>query len=107
MSLDITLTEVKPCEVYSTNITHNLGKLAEALGIYQHLWRPEELNITHARQLILPLEAAIENLTFDKARYKTYDNPKNWGTVEDFIGFLEKLLEACKQHPNATISVWR
>ena len=71
MSLDITLTEVKPCEVYSTNITHNLGKLAEALGIYQHLWRPEELNITHARQLIHPLKAATENLTFDKARYKT------------------------------------
>lgn len=107
MSLDITLTEVKPCEVYSTNITHNCGKMAKMLGIYQHLWRPKELNITYARQLIFPLEAAIENLTFDKARYREYEEPNKWGTVEHFINFLEDLLEACKEHPNATISVWR
>lgn len=107
MSLDITLTEVKPCEVYSTNITHNCGKMAKMLGIYQHLWRPKELNITYARQLIFPLEAAVENLTFDKARYREYEEPNKWGTVEHFINFLEDLLEACKQHPNATISVWR
>ncbi len=107
MSLDITLIEVKPCEVYSANITHNLGKMAEALGIYQHLWRPEELNITSAGQLIRPLEAAIENLIMNKERYSRYDAPNGWGTVDQFIPFLEKLLEKCKEHPDATIEIDR
>ena len=35
MSLDVTLTAVRPTEVYSANITHNLW-MAEEAGIYQH-----------------------------------------------------------------------
>ncbi len=29
-------------EVYSANITHNLGEMADKAGIYYALWRPEE-----------------------------------------------------------------
>lgn len=29
--------------VFSQNVTHNLGKMADAAGIYYALWRPEEL----------------------------------------------------------------
>ena len=52
MSLDVTLTAVRPTEVYSANITHNLGLMAEEAGIYQPLWRPEELGIKTAAGLI-------------------------------------------------------
>lgn len=27
---------------YSANITHNLGNMAQAAGIYHPVWRPEE-----------------------------------------------------------------
>lgn len=30
---------------YHANITHNLGKMAEAAGIYHALWRPDEIGI--------------------------------------------------------------
>lgn len=43
MGLDISL--IVPdyeVEVFNRGITHNLNKMAEAVGIYKHLWRPEE-----------------------------------------------------------------
>lgn len=70
MSLDVYLTgatTTKPCvcpqcdnaheyesveQLYWANITHNLNSMAGAAGIYQHLWRPEEVGVTKARQLI-------------------------------------------------------
>lgn len=45
MSLDVYLKAVRPAEVFSANITHNLGAMAEAAGIYRHLWRPEEVGV--------------------------------------------------------------
>ncbi len=35
-------------EVYISNVTHNLNKMAGEAGIYEALWRPEEIGITHA-----------------------------------------------------------
>jgi hypothetical protein len=40
MSLDVYLEEVRPCTVYSSNITHNLNKMADEAGIYQALGAP-------------------------------------------------------------------
>ena len=34
--------------VYSDNITHNLARMAEASGVYDIVWRPEEHGITTA-----------------------------------------------------------
>ena len=54
MSLDVDLMVTRPTSVYSGNITHNLGKMAAAvvlesgLTLYQCMWRPEEVGITHA-----------------------------------------------------------
>lgn len=43
MSLDVYLTAVRPTEVFSANITHNLGEMADKAGIYKACWRPEEI----------------------------------------------------------------
>jgi hypothetical protein len=56
MSLDVTLyrnyhvsyddgktLEPKKEEMYSANITHNLGDMASEAGIYEALWRPYRL----------------------------------------------------------------
>src|SRR6266496_3980933 len=51
--------EVNGCELYWRNITHNLNTMADAAGIYKHLWRPEELGITKAGELIAPLAAGL------------------------------------------------
>lgn len=43
MSLDIYLESSDPSFWWSANVTHNLGKMAAAAGIYEAMWRPEEL----------------------------------------------------------------
>lgn len=107
MSLDVYLEERRPTEVYSGNITHNLGRMAAAAGIYEPLWRPDEIGITEAHQLIGPLTTGLDLLKSDPERFRAYDSPNGWGLYEHFVPFVERYLEACREHPNATVRVWR
>ena len=107
MSLDVTLTAVRPTEVYESNITHNLGRMAEAAGIYKHLWRPEEIGITKAAQLIEPLTEGLAKLKADPAKYAAFNAPNGWGMYEDFVPFVEQYLASCQDNPDAVISVSR
>lgn len=113
MSLDVYL-RLDPCPacnrgegVYSRNITHNLGEMAEAAGIYKHLWRPEEIGIARASQLITPLEEGLALLKSDPERFIEFNSPNGWGMYEHFVPFVEDYLHACKQWPLAVVSVSR
>lgn len=92
---------------YDENITHNLTGMASEAGIYQHLWRPEEIEITHARQLIEPLQAAIDMLRKEPDRFKKFNPANGWGNYQGFLHFVTAYLAACKQYPDATIQVSR
>ena len=107
MSLDVHLERVQPTEVYWANITHNLGAMAKVAGIYEALWRPEEIGITTAGELIKPLQAGLRKLKRSPAKYQKYDSPNGWGKYEHFVLFVEKYLEACKEYPDALIKVSR
>ena len=107
MSLDVWLTAVRPTNVYEANITHNLGKMADEAGIYQHLWRPEEIGIETAAQLVEPLIAGLSLMKSDPSRFKAFDAPNGWGTYEQFIPWIERYLQACIENPDATIEVCR
>jgi hypothetical protein len=103
MSLDVILSE----RVYSANITHNLGKMAQEAGIYAALWRPEEAGYYNAEDLIEPLTKGLTLLTADPERFKAFDSPNGWGVYEHFVLFVAKYLQACVEHPNSIISVNR
>lgn len=107
MSLDVYLTRVQPCEVFRSNITHNLGKMAEEAGIYQHMWRPEEIGITKAHQLIEPLRNGLALLRSDPARFEKFNSPNGWGLYVHFVPFVEKYLQACEEYPDADVSASR
>jgi hypothetical protein len=107
MSLDVYLTDVDGNEVYSRNITHNLGKMAEAAGIYKCIWRPEENGITHARQIIEPLEAGVILMATQKARFEEFNSPNGWGLWENFLPWCADYLQACRDNPDALVSVSR
>ena len=107
MSLDVSLTVTKPVEVFEANITHNLGEMAEAAGIYAAVWRPEDLAIEFAEQLVPVLEAGINELKANPERFKTLDAKNGWGTYDQFVPWLEKYLAACKENPEAHIGVSR
>lgn len=94
-------------EVYSSNITHNLNQMAREAGIYKYLWRPDEIGINKAAQLIDPLRAGLELLKSDPARFKKF-NPENlWGTYEGLVRFVENYLQACVSYPSAEVRVSR
>lgn len=107
MSLDVSLSKTMYTTVFSANITHNLNKMASHAMIYKHLWRPEEIGISSARQLIVPLEMAVSRMKQFPSEYKKFDSENGWGTYESFLPWIEKYLEACKEHPEADVSVSR
>jgi hypothetical protein len=94
-------------EVFWRNITHNLNKMAGEAGIYQHLWRPEELGITKAGELIEPLTKGLELLRSDPDRFKAFNPSNGWGSYEALLEFVSSYLEACTEHPSAVIRVSR
>lgn len=107
MSLDVSLIRVMPTEIYSDNITHNLGRMADAAGCYYHLWRPDEIGITRAEELIEPLRAALDRLKADPDKFKEFDAPNGWGRYENLVQFVSEYLAACKESPDAEVSVSR
>lgn len=107
MSLDVTLFAVRPTEVYTANITHNLNKMADAAGIYKYLWRPDELGIKKAQELIGPLTDGLADLKARPEFFKQFNAPNGWGMYEHFVPFVEKYLAACKENPDADIQISR
>lgn len=94
-------------EVFSANITHNLSKMADEAGLYECLWRPDEIGVTHARQLIGRLYAGLCALESDSERFAKL-NPKNgWGDYNGLVEFVANYLAACRQWPDAAVYVSR
>lgn len=94
-------------EVYTANITHNLGKMAAEAGIYDCLWRPDQNGITKANQLIKPLTDGLELLQSEAERFIALNPENGWGSYDVFVPWVARYLEACKKYPNADVSVWR
>jgi len=120
MSLDVYLTRKKWISydagktyteeeetVYHDNITHNLNTMASKSGIYEALWRPEEIGKTKASEIVELLEKGLADLKARRYYFEKFNSPNGWGMYEHFVPFVEKYLEACKQYPDATIEVSR
>lgn len=120
MSLDVTLyvevkhsydggktSEKKAEELFTANITHNLGKMAEEAGIYQACWRPEEINATKAKDILPLLQKGYADLVSRPDHFRKFDSPNGWGTYDGFLPWVKEYMEACAKFPEATIYVWR
>jgi hypothetical protein len=105
VSLDVYLEETT--QFFNGNITHNLGEMAHQAGLYDVLWRPDEIYHFHAYQLIPSLEKGLALLKSDPERFKKFDSPNGWGLYDNFVPFVENYLEACKKNPNAEVRVSR
>lgn len=110
MSLDVHLEKIlEGCieDLYSANITHNLNRMADAAGIYHYVWRPEEVSVEKAEDLITPLTEAIALLRSDPERFKKFNPENEWGTYDGFVEWLEDYLAACQNNPSARVRVSR
>ena len=102
----ITVMVEEEC-LFSANITHNLAQMASMAGIYGACWRPGEVGVQKAGQLIPLLRVGIEKMKAHPVHFKSLDAPNGWGTYEDFLPWLERYLEACETYPDASLEVSR
>lgn len=94
-------------ELYSRNITHNLGKMARAAGIYEALWRPDEAGFTKAKDLIHPLREGLTKLEVDPTSFEVHNPSNGWGDYDGLVDFVKEYLNACIEHPDADVEVSR
>lgn len=138
MSLDISLYNAVKCphcrglvkgsyEEYTTNITHNLTKMAEEAGIYEALWRPHRLvegydipkgnhdeeyefeskTVIFAKDIVDILEKGLKDLEERPEYFKQFNSENGWGTYSHFVPFVREYLEECRNDENLIINVDR
>lgn len=105
MSLDVDL--MGRASIYSANITHNLTNMADAAGLYEALWRPEEKGYKIASDLIPVLETGLKKLKRTPAKFRKLSPENGWGSYDGLVGFVAAYLEACRENPDAEIEVSR
>jgi len=81
--------------------------MADAAGIYKELWRPDEIGITKASQLIEPLAKGLKLLRENPERFKEYNPENGWGTYEGLVDFVRSYLQACMENPDADVNAER
>jgi hypothetical protein len=106
MSLDFYLEEMRPTQVFCDNVTHNLAGMAQEAGLYEVLWRPDENAFKLAGDAIMTLERGLALLKAEPERFKAMNPENGWGTYEELVNCVARVLEACIEYPNARIRVW-
>ncbi|GBQ86015.1 hypothetical protein AA14337_3218 [Acetobacter malorum DSM 14337] len=104
-NLDPSLYEV--CEddgtVFSLNITHNLVEMAQEAELYEALWRPEEIGVSTASDLIPKLENGLVTLILEKERLLQFSPDNKWGSHDALLGFVRECLRAAQKFPSAEV----
>lgn len=90
-------------EVFSMNITHNLNAMAEKAGFYKELWYLS--GVRTCEDLLPYIEAGLAELKWKPNEYSQYSNKGGWGTYEQFIDWLQKLIDNLKIEPKAELFV--
>lgn len=107
MSLDIILTDGESGFVKSWNITHNLGKMASKAGLYYPLWRPGEMGVDTAGELIHHLRRGVRYAYDNQQELNAYAPRNEWGSLRLLLDVAEEYLDYCRKYPAATIFVSR
>ena len=109
MSLDIYVSSPKcpHCgadehDNVNINITYNLSKTWRAAG-----FDDAACDGGLAVAIIPNVRESLATLKADPDRFRSMNPSNGWGTYEGLIDALQRLLEACERHPNATMSTWR
>ena len=81
--------------------------MAQHAGLYYPLWRPEEIGISLAGDLVPFLKAGLHLLETRPEDFRHHEPQNGWGTLEHLRDFVRDYLEACQNHPTGTISTSR
>lgn len=92
---------------FEANITHNLARMADEAGLYKCLWRPDELGIAQARELVLVLHDGLSLLRQAPERFEKLNPENGWGTYTGLVSVVDRYLTACQEFPDARVCVSR
>lgn len=101
------LDEMDGREVFDANITHNMGRMAKECGLYEPLWRPDEIGVERAEQLIAPLASGLAVLLNEYDRLQEFNPENGWGDYDLLVRFTQNYLGACQEWPEAEVRVSR
>jgi len=124
---DVEEMEFETDTVFDWNITHNLGEMAAAAGLYEALWRPYRLRewygipegdrdaeyafeanqVILANELIEFLRQGLHRLKSDPEKYRKLNPENGWGDYEGLVEFASKYLDACYEYPDAVVETSR
>jgi hypothetical protein len=115
MSLDVSLMITQPTEVYTANITHNLGvmarevKLSDGNTLYNILWRPDECipPYTKADEISELLDEGLNILLSDPEKFKQFNPENGWGSYDGLVSFVYRYRNATWDNPESTLSISR
>lgn len=126
MSLDIYLhTDDGQSIDTDVNLTHNLGAMAKAAGVYEALWRPylltnpptfanydeereyEEATTVRAIDLIPYLTEGLLNLLSNSSEFSKLNPSNGWGSYEVLVQQLCKYIAVCHEHPTLIVKPCR
>ncbi len=115
MSLDVYLSievdtggpEPRTFHLYDANITHNLNTMADKAGIYEAMWRPDEIEAKVAGDIITLLQDGLDKLRDDPEYYQRFNPENGWGSYEGLLEFVDSYLAACMANPAANLRISR
>lgn len=90
----------------SFDITHNLGKMAIEANIYRPLWRPDEIGIKKATDLVAALSVGLDDMLSRPDFFKKFDSPNGWGRYDDFVPWVRRVLVYCQENPRADVAAY-
>ncbi len=96
MPLKVSLNKVTVFTPFASSLDHESSNIAQAVGIYEAIWHPEEIGATVAKDLITPLQLGLVILKGDTERFYNH---------RDFTAWVEEYLAACRKHPDAVIQI--
>ena len=112
MSLDFGLNikidtggqELYSVDLFSGNCTHNMQPMWKKAGVLDALY---ESHGAMAGTIIVVLTQGEQHMREHKHEFLPLEPSNGWGTYAGAMDFLQNVLQACREHPNAIISISR
>jgi len=102
MSLGFWLEVIAPTSVYNGNYTHNVTPMWGKAGVYDALYNSEGKK---AWEIIETLKKGYGNMLENPGEYKAMDPSNGWGSYKTALVFLEEVITACEDNPNAIVGI--
>jgi len=81
--------------------------MADHAGLYSYVWQPETSGIVYAYELIEHLTTGLAQLEADPEGFRQFNPSNGWGSYELLVTFIKSYLTACRENPDAEVSVSR